>query len=570
MAAICVATGCTGEDAPTSSQPRSRAAGVVELKQPLFSESDWFEDVTHSAGIGFAYRNGEEANQYSILESVGGGVALWDYDRDGRQDIFATGGGGFAGSAVQGRAGRLYRNLGNWEFEDVTDAVGLSKNSFYSHGCFAADYDGDGWTDLLVTGYGRLALYRNCEGVRFDDVTAEAGLDAPKPDLHWSTAAAWADFNLDGRLDLFVGHYVDWSPTDNPQCAGNGPGVSRDICSPNDFEALTQQLFLARGDGTFEEVSERVGLHEGKVLGALAHDINRDGLVDLYVANDALHNHLYLNRGETFEEAGMRWGVAFGEIGEAEGSMGVEAIDLRGDGRFSLFVTNFQGEQHAFYENRGDGVFQHASQSLGMAAIGRNYVGWGNRFFDYDLDGDEDLLIANGHVFRHPPAPESVRQRTLLLENQGPQRRRVFVPLPSAGAYFAGEHRGRGVAVGDLDNDGRLDAVISHVNEPMVVLRNRIGVPRNWIGLELCGAEPRDPIGARVILETSSGRMVREIRGSGGYLSTQDRRVVFGLGDRTVDELIVEWPSGRVQRWQGPTLEFARYSQIVEGDQVLR
>lgn len=555
-------TSASQDERPTPERSEPGLADVAGL----------FEEVSETAGVDFAYENGESADRYAILESLGGGVALLDYDRDGRRDLYFTGGGYFDGETIRGHPGRLYRNLGDWRFRDVTDKAGLSESPFYSHGCFAADYNDDGWPDLLVTGYGRFALYQNRNGNEFSDVTASAGLDVPKPDLHWSTAAAWADFNGDGSLDLFVAHYVDWSLANDPHCRGDGMSVPRDVCNPNLFDLLTQQMFLSRGDGTFEDVSERAGLQKGKALGAIVEDVNGDGHPDLYVANDAFINQLYLNCGDaTFEEAGARAGVAFGEIGESEGSMGVGAVDLAGQGDFSIFVTNFRGNQHAFYENRGNGIFEHASQDRGLAAIGRNYVGWGIRFFDYDLDGDEDLLIANGHVLRHPPPPESLRQRTLLLQNQGLSSRRLFEMVSSgAGAYFLKEHRGRGVAVGDLDNDGRLDAVITHVNEPVAVLRNRIGGDPRWMGCELVGKQPRDPVGARLILETSRGPMVREIRASGSYLSSQDRRVVFGLAQARAERLTVHWPSGRVQTWGPEALQPGRYQRFVEADAPAR
>lgn len=531
-----------------------------------------FEDVTETCGIDFTYRNGENADRYAIVETLGGGVALLDYDLDGALDVYFAGGGHFQGQTLRGYSGRLYRNLGDWRFRDVTEKAGLVDSSFYTHGCFAADYNADGWPDLLVTGYGRLALYQNSNGTRFVDVTADAGLDAGKPDLHWSTAAAWADFNGDGWLDLFVAHYLDWSPSNDPRCEGNGSNVPREICTPNRFDGLTQQLFLARGDGTFEDVSASARLQKAKALGVLVQDVNGDGRPDFYVANDAFRNQLYLNLGgAVFDEVGGRAGVAFGEIGEAEGSMGVDAIDLEGRGQFSLLVTNYAGDQHAFYENLGNGTFAHASQFRGLAAIGRKFVGWGVRFFDYDLDGDEDLLIANGHVLRHPLAPESLCQPTLLLENRGRSNQRRFALVSSgAGDYFLGKHRGRGVAVGDLDDDGRLDAVISHVNEPAVVLRNRIGGDRRWLGVKLVGRQPRDPVGARVILETSQRRLVRESRTSRGYLSTQDRRIVFGLGQDRAERLTVHWPSGLQQSWDRESLILNQYLQVVEGDALPR
>lgn len=558
-----------------ATSPATNSSGTQSGGQPTAVEvptaGPVFRDVTESSGIDFTYRNGEQSDHYAILESVGGGVALLDFDHDGRLDIFFAGGGSIGDEQLQGHGCRLYRGLGNLRFEDISQNVQLPDTGFYSHGCFAADYNGDSWTDMLMTGYGRLALYENQEGRRFVDVTSAVGLDAPKDDIHWSTAAAWGDLNSDGRLDLFVGHYLDWSLQNNPPCTGNGPQVPRDVCSPNRFQRLAPQLFLAQPDGTFRETARQSGLLPGKVLGAIICDANEDQIPDLYVTNDAYHNQLYINDGQAhFEEMGALAGVAYGELGEAEGSMGVAAIDLRGNGKFSLFVTNFQGEQHAFYEYRSRGVFEHSSHNLGLAAIGRNYVGWANEFFDYDLDGDQDLLITNGHVMRHVLAPESLAQRTLLLENRGPDSSRLFVPVDGGDDYFQQLHRGRGAAVGDLNNDGRLDVVISHINQPAVVLANDLDASHPWVGLELIGRMPLDPISARVTLQTPTRTMVRQIRASGGYLSSRDRRIVFGLADEPITQLKVEWPSGTAQVWKNLPSTLNRYLQITENDETIR
>jgi len=571
---FCALSGCGDDSAAPRQDSPAPALDRVRATRPAEEPSGpaLFADVTKASGIDFTPRNGEEANLYTILESLGCGVGLLDYDRDGRLDVFLTGGGYFENEEVKGLPNRLYHNDGDWRFHDVTASVGLDVPLFYGHGCIVADYDADGWPDLLVTGYGRLALYRNSSGSRFEETTETAGLAVDKPDLHWSTSAAWADLNGDGLLDLFVGHYVDWSSTENKPCHGDGPGAPRDVCPPFEFEPLTQQLFLAAGDGTFREVSESAGIRLGKALGALAVDVNDDALPDVYVTNDALDNHLYLNEGEgRLREVGLSVGVALGEMAEVEGSMGVDAADLDGDGWFSLFVANYQGQQHAFYRNRGDGLFDHASSRATIAAIGRNFVGWGVCFVDFDLDGDEDLVIANGHVMRHSPPPQSLAQRAVLFENLGRRdpARGVFQFRDvgrSGGEYFEQLHRGRGVAVGDLDDDGRPDMVVSHVNEPVALLRNQIRNHHHWLGIELQGDRPRDPIGARLVLHIAGRNLVRTIKSGAGYLSTSDRRIVFGLGGNTeVERLTVRWPSGSSQSWEGNTLPVDRYVRLAEG-----
>ncbi|HLJ96186.1 MAG TPA: CRTAC1 family protein, partial [Gemmataceae bacterium] len=495
------------------------------------------------------YRNGEEADHHTIMESLGGGVALFDYDGDGWLDIFVTGGGYFDGpdrQEIKGYPCKLYKNLGNWKFQDVTKDVGLDQPLFYTHGCAVADYDNDGWPDLLVTGWGRLALFHNeavdpqnpAKGRRFVEVTRKAGLT----DSQWSTSAAWGDLDGDGYPDLYVCHYVNWSFANNPPCPGYSDDVRRDICPPKVFEPLPHVLYRNNRDGTFTDVRAESGLRkDGKGLGVLMVDVNGDGRPDIYVANDTVDKFLYLNRSRPgtirLEEVGLPSGVARGEDGTPDGSMGLDAADYDGRGLPSLWVTNYENEMHALYRNRGDGFFLFSTQSSGIAAIGRSYVGFGTGFLDVDGDGWEDLVIANGHVVRHAP---NLRQRPVLLRNQGNGR---FANITAdGGPYFQTPHRGRGLAVGDLDNDGRPDLVITHVNEPVVLLRNESPL-HPWLGIQLVGRENRDVVGAKVVLELDGRRQTRFAKGGGSYLSSGDRRFLFGLGTSTqAARLTVVWP----------------------------
>ncbi len=553
-----------------------------ETAVPGPAAADYFRDVTADSGVDFTYHNGQEAGQLTILETLGGGVALIDYDRDGLLDVFLTGGGGFAGPdnhEIKGLPCKLYKNLGGWKFRDVTAEVGLDKISFYSHGAAVADYDRDGWPDLLVTGWGRLALLRNVPdpatpgGRRFEEVTERAGLT----DRLWSTSAAWGDLDGDGWPDLYVCHYVNWSFANNPACLSR-PNV-RDTCPPGRFEALPHVLYRNNGDGTFTDVSEKAGLYQGKSreygkgLGVLIADLDDDGRPDVYVANDQTQNLLYLNRGGMrFEEEAMRRGVARDDQGRGNASMGVDAADYDGSGHLSLFVTNFRNELHSLFRNRGGAHFTYASKTAGLAAFGSDTVSWGTGFVDVDLDGAEDLVFVSGHVFQHPAPPDEVRQRAFLLRNlrtpaDRPHQVRFADVSSAGGPYFREKHGGRGLAVGDLDNDGRPDLVISHLNEPVVLLRNTSGEGCGWLGVELEGRGHRDLVGAKLTLEAGDRRLVRAVKGGGSYCSSGDRRVLFGLGPGAGPaecRLSVRWPGGPVQTWDG--LATGRYWRLREGE----
>lgn len=544
---------------------------------------EFFHDMTAKSGIDFICRNGEEAGHLTLLETLGGGVALIDYDGDGLLDIFLVGGGRFDGKdnkEILGCPCRLYKNLGNWKFRDVTAQAGLDKLSFYSHGCAVADFNCDGWPDLLVTGYGQLALFRNDSdgrgGRKFVDVTEAARLR----DRRWNTGAAWADLDGDGYPDLYVCHYVDWSWKTHRTCTGDAENISAEICPPGYFQGTAHCLYRNNQDGTFTDVSKEAGLRQGNGdagmgLGVVVVDVNDDRRPDIYAVNDTTMNFLLLNESTPgkfhFKEIGLESGVAMGGHGRPNGSMGVDAADYDGSGRPALWVTAFERERHALYRNisKNDWVmFQYVSQETGIGGLGSGYVGFGTGFIDVDNDGWEDLVIANGHVRRYPTR-SPVEQKTLILKNNGAGR--FFNMSIQGGAYFQIPHRGRGLAIGDLDNDGRSDLVIAHQNAPAVLLRNEprgAQAPRNhWLGIELTGRKKRDVAGAKVVVEVGNRQLTRFAKGGGSYLSSSDRRMIIGLGGtERIGRVSVYWPWGEAQHWDG--LKADRYWRLVEGEVI--
>ena len=534
-------------------------------------QGEWFRDVTAHSGIQFSYRNGEEQNQFALLESLGGGVALLDYDRDGLLDILVTGGGYFAGpdkNQIKGYPCKLYRNRGAWKFQDVTEATGLNiVGWWYTHGAAVADYDCDGWPDLLVTGYGKLALFHNESdekgGRRFVEVEEKL---APR-DHSWSTSAGWADINGDGFPDLYVCHYVDWSITNHPVCKGNSLAVQQDICGPEKFKPLIHSLFLNEKRHGFRDVAADQRFRAvGCGLGVVLADLNDDGMPDIYVANDTNYNYLFMNRRGKLEEKGLEAGVAGDETGHPDGSMGVDVGEYDGSGRPSLWVTNFYGELHGLYQNQNQELFRHRSRAAGIATIGQQFVGFGTGFIDFNNDGWEDLIVTNGHVWRFPQKGLQ-QQRSVLLANFSHQGHRIFKDVSAeGGSFFQSLGVGRGLAIGDLDNDGWPDVVVSNTNSPVVLLRNEAKAVNEsrWVGIKLMGRDHRDVVGSTVILEGSTRKITRFAKGGGSYLSAGDQRLLFGLGhSEQIQRITVNWSWGESQHWDG--LEPNRYWELHEG-----
>lgn len=552
-------SGC-GDDPPVTPPITGPAAGPprVETIQP--ESRIRFHDVAAESGVEFTYRNGEEAGRYSILESLGGGVGLLDYDCDGHLDIVVPGGGQFLQQSLTGLPTALFRNIGTMNFVDVSLPAAIANSRAYSHGIAVTDFDNDGFPDILVTGYGSLQLFNNLGDGTFSEVSQSSGLD----DDMWSSSAAFGDFNGDGNVDLYVAHYVNWSFEHDPQCRGDTPD-GREICPPRQFEPLPDVLYLATGDGTFVNATEEWGLVAGgKGLGVVVGDIDLDQDLDVYVGNDTVPNFLYVNEGDGFRESGVRSGTGYNESGRADGSMGVDLGDADGDGLPDLWAANYESESFALYHNEGSAFFSHSSASRGVSAVGALYVGWGTCFFDPDLDGDQDVFVANGHVIRHPKSAP-LRQHPLIFENQTSGR--LVNVGRSAGEYTASQHMGRGLATGDLDNDGDPDVVVSHTNEPIAVLENRSGPARHWIRLRLIGrTSSRQPVGAIVHVKIRDGvELTRQIRSGGSYASSSDARLLIGLGNATeIDAISIGWPSGAEQVIGSPALDMSH--TVIEPD----
>lgn len=527
--------------------------------EPMKKPSVTFTELSAEVGLELTITNGAEHGHHSILQTLGSGVAVCDYDLDGREDLLFSRGGTYSPEPQPTGMGlACFRQLAAWEFAETTRACGLQKPLFYSHGLFAADYNNDGFTDFLLTGYGNVALYENNGDGTFTEATATSQI----VNNQWSTAAAWADFNHDGHLDLYIVNYVNWSFANNPVCIRGGQA---DVCPPAQFEPLDDQLWLSRGDGTFEcQTSQTPLTPGGKGLGVLAADFDTDGDIDLYVANDTVANFLFLNDGTgRLEEEGFASGTAVDREGVANGSMGIDTADLNGDGLPEIWVANYEDEQFALYENLGHGLFEHKTRRWGIAAVESVFVGFGTRFLDFDLDGDQDLVVTNGHVMEQM-VNSSINQMPLLLENQGNSFANI---AEQAGSYFSTPHLGRGLATSDLDQDGDSDLVITHTNSPSVLLRNERENQNQWIQLELVGTESnRNAIGSRIRIETPSGVTFHQITSGASYLSTSSRTLVVGLDGEPCQSIQITFPKGKTIELEMPQVN--RKYQVTESGEI--
>jgi hypothetical protein len=530
--------------------PKSKAAPPTAPGLPPL-----FRDVTAAAGITWRHFNGQSPDRF-LVESTAGGVGFLDFDNDGLLDLLLVNGG----ETLRGRARSpvrhaLYRNLGGGRFTDVAAKAGIAPTAFFGMGIAAADYDNDGFPDLYLSGYPAGALFHNNGNGTFTDVTARAGV-ANRGE--WGTSAAWFDFDNDGRLDLFIANYAEFSFKDPHHCEFEGHPV---YCAQTAYQGRPARLYRNQGDGAFAEVS--IAGSPGRALGVVAIDYDGDGWQDLFVARDASPNLLLRNRGDgTFEDKALDAEVAYNLDGVARAGMGIDAGDVDGNGTPDFAVTNFDNEYHALYLNPGRLPFRDAAVSSRLAEYSRPYVGWGVRFLDYDNDGDLDLLVVNGHLHEmisRSNRTVSYREPPLLLNNDG----RGLFSRVDGGSVFSGAYLARGLATGDFDNDGAVDAAFVSLNDPPVLLRNQAAMGRRWLGVRLRGTvSNRDAIGAKLTLELSSRKLTRWIAGGGSFLASHDRRVVFGLGSSDAGPLEIRWPSGRTQRVAG--LAANRYHDITE------
>ena len=507
-----------------------------------------YVDIAAEAGLRQAVGPKEAKEAVYLTETTGTGVALVDFDGDGLLDIFFVGSEAFGPSQAE-RAHKLYRNLGGLRFRDISRRVGLGSTG-WGQGVCAGDADGDGYTDLFVTHWGPDVLLRNVGGDRFEDETAARGLADGQP--RWSTGCSFLDFDRDGDLDLFVAHYVDFDPEttprpgEAPQCAWKGAPIP---CGPRGLAAESMALHENDGTGIFRDRTRKAGiaterLHYG--LGTLAADFDDDGWLDIYVACDSAASLLFRNlRNGTFEESGLVSGAAYNEDGQEQAGMGIAAADYDGDGRLDLFKTNFAADANTLYRNHGSLVFRDRTVPAGLATATR-YVGWGTAFLDFDRDSWPDIFVVNGHIARSVDSAgigESYAQPRLLFWNRSDG---IFHPLSGqAGPGIAASQPSRGAAVGDLNNDGSLEIVVVNLGQAPSLLTNRARARGNWLAVRALLRSGGDAIGARVEVTAAGRTQPNEIRSGASYLSQNDFRLHFGLGEATSARVEIRWPSGQ-------------------------
>ena len=523
-----------------------------------------FTDAAPQLGIRFRQEASPTPRKY-LLETMGSGVGLFDYDNDGRLDIFFGNGAQIDDpmppGAIPKKSGpkfwnRLYHQKQDGTFEDVTEKAGLAGEG-YSTGVAVGDYDNDGYEDLFVAGFGRNTLYHNNGNGTFTDVTASAGVEGSG----WSTSAAWVDYDNDGKLDLIVARYMDWN-FDDVYCGQHLPGY-RSYCHPDIFKAAPMLVYHNEGNGKFVEVAQKIGVRRPcKGLGVAIADYDLDGWTDFVVSNDAIPQALFHNKGNgTFEEVGIVSGAGVDDNGASFSGMGVDFEDYNNDGWPDIVITDLANQRYALFANARDKTFEYSPNDTGLGRISYSHSGWGVRFLDYDNDGWKDLFIVQSHVTDNielVTPSQHYREPPLLLHNNGGKR---FTDVSAAsGDVFQQKWASRGMAIGDIHNTGHIDAVVTTNDGPAFVLLNQTRNANRWISLRLIGHKSnRDGIGARIKIVTDSGEQYATVTTSGSYQSSSDKRVHFGLGSAAlIKQIEIHWPSGIVQ-----------VLQDVKGDQFL-
>jgi hypothetical protein len=528
-----------------------------------------FTNISAQSGVNFIQAAAKTQGKY-LLETMGGGVAIFDYDNDGRMDLFFTNGAALKQSMSKDDQpdksqprywNRLFQQKADGSFTDVTERAGL-KGVGYSMGAAAADYDNDGFVDLFVSGYRADRLYHNNGDGTFRDDSSKL----PKTGDGWSTSAGWFDYDRDGRLDLFIARYMQWDFESGAMFCGGPTSALRAYCHPDNFKGAANILLHQRRDGSFEDVSKPSGIGDpsGKGLGVAFADFDNDGWTDVFVANDSVRQSLYRNKGDgSFEDIAVISGAAYDEDGRTFAGMGIDCADFDNDGYVDVFITTLSNEKYALYRNNGDLSFTYVTNTTGVGQITLLNSGWGVRFVDVDNDGLRDLFVAQSHVLdtvEKSTAYLKYKQPLLLMTNTS----KGFVNVSAtAGAAFSAPIAARGAAFGDLNNDGQLDAVVSVLDDAPVILRNA-GTTNHWLGIELVGTKSnRNGIGARVkVMDIAGKKRIFDAGTAGSYLSSNDPRIVVGLETFKAGRVEVRWPSGKVQTITGPAID--RYIQITE------
>ena len=555
--------------------PTGKSYAAEEIKRPAttapqFPSPVTFTDITAQTKINFKHNASPTSVKY-LPETMGAGVALFDYDNDGRLDIFFTNGALIEEKMPKGKMpektdakywNRLYHQKEDGTFEDVTEKAGV-KGEGYGFGAAVGDYDKDGFADLFVTRYGGATLYRNNGDGTFTDVTKKTNVKVDG----WAASAGFFDYDKDGRLDLFVTRYAFWDfETGAIFCGDTRPGY-RAYCHPDNFKSSSSILFHQKSDGTFEDVSEKSGIagNQGKALGVAFADFDDDGWTDIFVANDNMEQQLFHNQKDgTFENPALLAGVAFDERGRRFSGMGVDIADYDGDGKQDIIITALSNETYPLYRNIGDSAFDYVTQTSGIAQITILGAGWGIKFLDADNDGRRDVFVAQSHVLDTIEKTTSFlkyKQPPLLMRNTPKGFQNISY---AAGDVFQKDFAARGMAAGDLDNDGQIDVVIAQTDGTPVILHNN-GTKNHWLGIDLRGVSSApNGEGSRItVTDANNRKQVFDVSSSGSYLSANDPRILVGLGDAaSVKKVEIRWANGKIQSVENPAID--RYFQILE------